>query len=176
MPKGQIHTQSQGVRKHHASAGLLHKHVRQSVSHQGDFWGACITAESGSTVPPAVFYPQEDTFCPDSLQTSTGATEMTHTEKLFSARTKNGNTVFCPPPSPQSFSSAETNGAKKGTRQHIKHYQFNPTPVPHLPRSASYPSFLWLSSLLLSVCCLWFAPSGCYCFDLLNLCNPEPNP
>lgn len=81
-----------------------------------------------------------------------------------------------PSPRHQSFSSAGANGAKKGTGQHIKHYWFNPTPGSHLPVSASYPSFLWLSSLLLSVCCLWFAPSGCYCFDLLNLCNPEPNP
>lgn len=83
---------------------------------------------------------------------------------------------FSIPPNPQRFSSAEANGTKKGNRQHIKHYPFNPAPVPHLPMSASCPSFLWLSSLLLSACCLWFAPSGCYCFDLLNFCNPDPNP
>lgn len=109
---------------------------------------------------------------------STGSTEIIHTQKLFLARTENENSIFFPysPPNPQSFSSAEANGAKKGTGQHIKHYPFNPSPVPHLPMSASCPSFPWLLSLLLSACCLWFAPSGCYCFDLLNFCNPDPNP
>lgn len=149
------------------------------MSHQGDFWAAC--AQSGATDPLSSFYPRRSLAVPAPCTApSTGSTEFIHTQKLFLARTENENSLlfffFSIPPNPQRFSSAEANGTKKGNRQHIKHYPFNPAPVPHLPMSASCPSFLWLSSLLLSACCLWFAPSGCYCFDLLNFCNPDPNP
>lgn len=135
----------------------------------------------GCADPLSSFYPQEDPCCPSSLHRLLAqAAQRLFTHRSFSWQGQKMKIAFFfsipPTPNPQSFSSAEANGAKKGTRQHIKHYSFNLAPVPHLPMSASCPSFLWLSSLLLSACCLWFAPSGCCCFDLLNLCNPDPNP